>query len=668
MVIRLHDKRYSFAFGIVCSIFAIYSIAWSYIALLRFYSLHALIYDLGAAMESMWQLYHPSLSFGKIYYYLIIDGIRILISPISFLNSYPILLVLQTLFIGGSSILIFKISMAKNNNLPFSLAIAGIYLLYPPLAGLNWYDFHFQAFFPFLFLSGYYFYQKGHLVFSALFFLLSGLVRYPFSIFPMLFSIVELIFYFNDVLNVNSYRNHRKLFFLGFIFGILTLITVLGFQISGGVNSTLDATHINTNYSFLTTLLSNSWDKFLTIILLLLPLLFLPIFSPRWYVFYMPYLFLLLFSGNIIYSYPTLFRLQYGSLIIPFLFLGSIDGYHNLKSKKIRFKKIKDFRKSSNHLNRHTPKELKVPAIMVSIAIIGAAFFMPYGPLHEFSNDGMNLNQEKVNMTIFKELENLQNLIPKNASNVILQNNLPEGLPRPLISGDQIFVPGTNVLYNLSAQYPNGTWFKLQPDYILDDPFYGNYGQFYSTSIFPYNESMYNFVHYFESKGYGVIGEASGMILLKKDYKGLLKYYIPFIHDFKVSEFTPLGQSKINNNKIVMKNISNSGNSSSLTYYGPDATLSPGLYNISFSLASSLILPNNTFDLVVRGGSGRVKFAQVSINGTSFIAPNEVHKFIITAYLNNTYTNMEFLIQNLHWRGFLNLTNIEVRQMGPPLN
>jgi uncharacterized membrane protein len=667
----LHNLRYNrktLGYAIVSIFFALYVAEWSHIALIRYYSLHSLIYDLGASMESMWQIYNPAINLHTIVYYFITSGIRLIFAPISLTQNYQFILVFQTIFIGASSILIYAISLSKLNREVFSVVLAGIYLIFPPLAGVNWYDFHFQAFFPFFFLLGYYFYLKRKWYLTFLFFFISGLVRYPYSIFPILFCIVEMVVNFRYLKHLVNRIEIKRVITLSVLLLSLLITTSISFYINNGFSGLETVAHFGKGSSNLfITFFSNIDSKFLTIILLLVPLLFLPVFSPRWYILYLPFFYLMFFSGQNLYYFPTLFRLQYGSLIIPFLFLGTIDGYKNIVN--FYSKRQPPDQSKIHHLKANfNRKKNRYIATMAFIAILLSAFLAPYGPLHNYSNDGMNLSKESLNMTAYNELETLVKLIPANASSVIFQNNIPEGLPRPLISGDKIFVPGTNIPYNLTVQLTNGSWEKLDPMYIVDDPFYGNNGQFYSKSTYPYNYSMSQFIHYFGKEGYGVLGEASGMTLLEKGYQGNIKYYVPYFHNFEPISLTPLGPGKLIDNKIVIENASNSNDYRMKGFSGPYTTLSPGTYKISFYLSSTSLLDNDTIKIVVSGEDGKIVFSDFFINGTEFKSSCLVQEFTVELSLNNTYSGVEFSGTNIHWAGSLNLTGIDVRQVLPPKN
>jgi uncharacterized membrane protein len=146
--------------AILSAIYAIYAAAWSYISIMRFLSLNAFILDLGVNIQFAWDaLLRSSLpSFLQDFAH---KGIVYLVAPVFLTGSYPAVLIFQSAFIGLGAFPIYGIARRALGSDAASLAMAASYLIYFPLAGVNWYDFHYQALFPTLFLLGYCFYLSG---------------------------------------------------------------------------------------------------------------------------------------------------------------------------------------------------------------------------------------------------------------------------------------------------------------------------------------------------------------------------------------------------------------------------------------------------------------------------------------------------------------------------
>ncbi|WP_048816761.1 DUF2079 domain-containing protein [Caldisphaera lagunensis] len=139
--------------------FVIYVISWSYIALMRYYSLNANVGDLGIVLQSTYDFMHSN--FLGILNYLGSEGALIFFIPfLKFL--YPIrsqaLIVFQTIFLALAVFPLYGIAKHFLKSDLSSLFISLSWLIYFPLAGINWFDVHRQALFPTLFISSYYFY------------------------------------------------------------------------------------------------------------------------------------------------------------------------------------------------------------------------------------------------------------------------------------------------------------------------------------------------------------------------------------------------------------------------------------------------------------------------------------------------------------------------------
>jgi uncharacterized membrane protein len=173
--------------------FSIYSFFWSYITIMRFYSLNSEVADLGLYQQELWLVYNAHWSFISFLWNFLARGTMFLFFPISFFNSYPLTLSFQTLFLASAVFPIYGIGRKFLKSNLAALIISASYLIYFPLAGVNWFDVHNQAFFIPLFLYAYYFYLNKRYKLSLVFFILSGITKYPFIIFVVLFSIISFI-------------------------------------------------------------------------------------------------------------------------------------------------------------------------------------------------------------------------------------------------------------------------------------------------------------------------------------------------------------------------------------------------------------------------------------------------------------------------------------------
>jgi len=144
----------------------IYTLIFSYVTILRYYAFEATGWDLGIFMQVMWNTVH-----GRLFYYtyelsvvpsgnflaLHFSPILLLVAP--FYALFPraeTLLILQSSALGFGAIPLYLLAKKVLNQRLIALTLATVYLLYPPLQGINWFDFHPEAFLVPLLLLVYY--------------------------------------------------------------------------------------------------------------------------------------------------------------------------------------------------------------------------------------------------------------------------------------------------------------------------------------------------------------------------------------------------------------------------------------------------------------------------------------------------------------------------------
>jgi len=353
----------------------LYTIGWSIISLLRYYSFNAGYFDLGVSMGYITYSVE-GLTLSKFVQIFALKPIVYLLVPIAYAFSFQGLLVFQSFFLALGAYPIFMISLEKLKNGTLAALLSASYLLYFPLAGLNWFDFHYQALFPTLFLLGYWFYIKGKQSLSLTFMALSGMVHYPYTVFPLLFALM---------LALGKDRKKDLKIWLPLLIITLTifLINVHLYGIYGASLGTVYPPLSKPSY----------FAVYITIVLILLPLAFVPIFS-KWIFFITPFLALIFLVKYWGYVYPNIFKLQYGALFIPFVFLGVIEGVEWLEKRSVMDRKR------------------AVGLVFVSVVMF-AAIYQPYSPLNKYTSVNYNINQIfNVNLTEYDQLMKILSLIP----------------------------------------------------------------------------------------------------------------------------------------------------------------------------------------------------------------------------------------------------------------
>ncbi|MBS7621118.1 DUF2079 domain-containing protein, partial [Candidatus Bathyarchaeota archaeon] len=148
-----------------------YGVAFSYLTLLKHYNFYSFAADLGVFNQAL----YTTLFDKKIFYYtpelwlnptgcyfaVHFSPILFLILPFYAIHPSPeTLLVFQAFLLAGAAAPLYLMAKKMLKNEKFSLALVLVYLLYPPLHGANWFDFHQQAFIPIMLFTVYYFYLK----------------------------------------------------------------------------------------------------------------------------------------------------------------------------------------------------------------------------------------------------------------------------------------------------------------------------------------------------------------------------------------------------------------------------------------------------------------------------------------------------------------------------
>ena len=173
---------------ILCIAVTTYAIVFSCITILRYYSFMTRAWDMGIFTQSLWTtlyadkfLYHtcelflnPSGSFFGVHFspilFLILPFYRLITAP-------ETLLVLQSFILALAAIPVYKLAREYAGGRNVGLLFASVYLMYPPMQMVNWYDFHVQAFLPLFFIFTMYYIRKENWPRYFLFFSLSLMVE-----------------------------------------------------------------------------------------------------------------------------------------------------------------------------------------------------------------------------------------------------------------------------------------------------------------------------------------------------------------------------------------------------------------------------------------------------------------------------------------------------------
>ncbi len=703
------------ALGLVLAGWFAYTLTWATLSDLRILAFRASVFDLGLFLEQGWQVYSTAYSPMDLVFAFFRFGGNLVFWPVT-LGGLWGMVAFQSLLLGAGGVLVYL--LARQLGLPTfpSLAFPLIYYLYFPLAGVNFTDYHVEAFLIPLFLGGVLLLLQEHFRWSLLLLLLAGMLWYPLAVYPALLGFMTLagsLAYrrlqpFGAGLSPPGARGTgRGSWFLHRIAGgnLLSRPGPLPTWYSAGLlaggtalllGGTLVVAPSSANSSALAVAhavtLSPSTglaDKGFTLLLLFAPLGFLPFLSPRWFVFLTPYLFLVLTAGYDGYLYPGIVTDWHAFLFIPFAFLAALDGLAALRSGRAWVQRLRGSTPS-----RGTPPSEALAATpwkgppfrsrtrrgalctgLVLVALVSTlvttSFLTPYGPFNS-STPASFRSGELVgyNQTLYDEFVHLAGLIPRNAPSVVFQDNMPELLPRPLMPGAiGPMVPGPfgGLAYNMTYPTATGGWRPVEPEYVVGNPDPLPDSFFNATGTFPFNLSLAEVLgHLYASGRYGVLGEAQGMWVIAAHYSGAPRYYVPYAATIPPVAFTsPRGvvdPPRCTTPCLFLSDISNG----ETAWYGPYHYLAPGSYNVSFRVTLQNWSLSDSVTLDVTHHGGKQVLGSVILHRVPGAPATQSLNVTIPVTLQDGFASVEFRAVDSYFTGGLFLYSVSVTETAPP--
>jgi len=154
---------------IYCLIF-MYTAVFSYFTIMKHYAFKSFAWDFGITLQALettvhegrFLYYTPELFFNLsgCYFGLHFSPILLLILPVYAICPKPeALLVLQSFIMALATIPLYWFTRDKLNSKLAAVGFSAVYLLFPPLHGANWFDFHVQCFLPLFFFSVLYYFE-----------------------------------------------------------------------------------------------------------------------------------------------------------------------------------------------------------------------------------------------------------------------------------------------------------------------------------------------------------------------------------------------------------------------------------------------------------------------------------------------------------------------------
>lgn len=545
----------------------VYIFSWSVIDILRLMNLQDSVFDSGIISLTMNTILfeHP---LGYVRFMIGFSLLRIIFSPLILIDGITGMLVIQEIFLALPAIVLYKIFLLRNDDKFSALLISSSYLLYFPLAGVNLFDFHFQAFFMLFFLLGYYFFMKKKYALSTILFFFSGIVRFPYLIFPLILMVALLA---GEIYNmyVKGYSmNKRKFNYIMVSFTIFIIMLIASyFLLFKSPYEYYQSFYLGgyfhiTSGSFFNIFFSDMDNKIITIVLILAPLLFIPLRSKKWMVLLLPFIVLSFLNAYGVYIYPGAFHYQYMVTVAPFMFLGLIEtiniGQKSEPQQNTRMdNSVKRILSSlrKNYIRRKEP-------IAVFIAIVlFAIIFQPYSPLNAYSSDPFEMNILHPDTCVYDEYKNITDLIPTNNPYVIYQNDLPlVDVHDHALSCLAAFNVINGFNYSLSYYLYNLT-LTHRVDYAM-----GYIQGFASGPQLTMCQAMNKL---YEDGNYGIEAYENGFILLSRDYSGKPVYFKP-----------------IDSNAVTLSVTNTAGNVSIVPQF---SLLIPGTYELTITSSNGTI-------------------------------------------------------------------------------
>jgi uncharacterized membrane protein len=359
---------------------------------------------------------------------------------------------------------------SKIAGLVFALA----YLFYAPLHGVNWFDFHTQAFLPLFFNLAFYYFTKKKWIkyFVSVIFVLSVNEAMPLMVIAMgIYGLWKRRNYITDSFSKQKSPLKDQTLLIAVITIILGFVWfIVARKVISTINPSLPFTMWSEFGTDITSIIINiitnplhtlevafsyyAADKFFYIVELFLPLLFLSFLDPPSLFITLPWIGMSFLSN--INPYITAVGYQYPAHMLSFIFVSAVYGVKRLGIIKERvetnprFKWAKTLRISDNQLLRFT---------LILVIICSISTYIGLSPLG--TNLKIGVNGRPIGSSPNNVLRDVIAFIPNNAS-ISTQNNIfpifAQGTniyPYPSSKADYILVDSRNMWYHVNVPFPH---------------------------------------------------------------------------------------------------------------------------------------------------------------------------------------------------------------------
>ncbi len=620
-----HEIEIGLILSIVISL--IYTLIFSYVTILRYYAFEATGWDLGIFMQVLWNTVHgrpffytyelsvvPSGNFLALHF----SPILLLVAP--FYALFPraeTLLILQSSALGFGAIPLYLLAKKVLNQRLIALTLASVYLLYPPLQGINWFDFHPEAFLVPLLLLTYYAVESNNVKLLYTSVALALMVDEYAPVIVASVIIIKLL----KMIKIKKIRFHLTILTILSIVYFITALNVskvLGLSGAGETSAFRDqqwsywgtslpqiALNITTHPFQALVFMATPPFKILYIPTILAPVAFLSVFDFPEFLPILAWVIPALLSESQPFSVYLNIYSQYPAFITAQVFAGTVYGIKYLFDNS---------------------DLVRLARSLLILALVFSTFLSPLGL------SGVVATKQGNNFLTFPVitehdvlLEKVIQLIPPNAS-VLTQNNiLPHVSNREYVFGD--YVPENVVPEYVLIDITN-EWSRTP---VITGPL--------SPKELSTVDMFYNYLD--KNYSYGLYAEADGILLYKLGYKGEPVLYVPYDRVFLPNE-------------MIIKNGS---------FYGPYTVLPPGTFNVTFTLYLPKPINQDTYviTLDVSANDGQEILASIPLYG--FDLKEGFNNITLTVSTDKPLFNVEFRGLNPNPNVSLSLVKVYVKQL-----
>ena len=607
-----------------------YSIVFSWYDISRYNALRAGYFDLGIYNHSFWTLLYGGnqASVRPLIFAGHISPILLFFLPLYALSpGPPILLVIQSFGLGLTALPIYLLVYDATADRRVATCIASAYLLYPPLHGVNAFDFHPVFLFPLVLSCAILFWRRAR---WRAYYASLVLVAVTEEIAPLLIAAIGMANLLQALVDKRQIPKaitwHCALtiilaivvYFFDLIVAAQGVSGAAGFYLGGGllmitipVHSVLAIPGYFASHP-VATFLSLFVDfpaKFRYLVEVFTPIMFLPLLTP---------LSLIPFVAWVGLAFLTRFEpyysiyYQYSAYIIAFLFSGVATSLSKLATPV--------------HAMR------RVAIAILFITVLTSSYLSILSPLNPINGNAQNVLESDWWPTRTAHQDSVDQVISLVPQSGLLLTEQDLG---SVTSGRrQIWVPFE---FSSTATLPNPL-----PDLILADLTSNDFYVQGASMAKPEGELYPFLATALQNATYGVYAYSDGVMLYVRNYTGPpVLFSDPYHATFYPNQLTTNGFAT-----IVEDPTSSTGEalaclhqSTYWFWYGPWAILPPGTFSITYRLKVSSISEGHVLTVDVLAGQ---KVKVYVITGSNFTQPNEWQNFTYSFQLNAPAPNVQF--------------------------